>query len=102
MHAFQIAVRSALISSLAWTACFGHASGQIELSDVGPAVGLIGYHHASAETVPGAQEWMTGGMAVGDFNRDGWPDIFYVSGSAGPDLLFINDGDGTFSERGDE
>jgi hypothetical protein len=45
-----------------------------------------------------------GGGAVGDFNRDGWMDVFMCSGGNGgkPDYLFINDGDGTFTNRAAE
>jgi hypothetical protein len=43
-----------------------------------------------------------GGGAIGDFNRDGWTDVFVISGGIGNvrDFLFINQGDGTFAERG--
>lgn len=36
-----------------------------------------------------------GGIAVADFNRDGWPDVF-VTGYLQPNRLFFNQGDGTF------
>jgi len=39
---------------------------------------------------------MHGGGAVGDFNRDGWPDVFIVGGGGVPDALFINQQNGTF------
>lgn len=35
------------------------------------------------------------GQAWGDYDRDGWPDL-YVTDSAGPNTLFHNNGDGTF------
>ncbi len=38
------------------------------------------------------------GAVTGDFNRDGWPDIF-VACDQTPSLLFINQKDGTFSEE---
>ncbi|SHF17425.1 Repeat domain-containing protein [Fodinibius roseus] len=39
------------------------------------------------------------GLAVTDINRDGYPDI-YVSNDVQPDdLLYINNGDGTFTDR---
>ncbi len=39
------------------------------------------------------------GGAVGDFNRDGWPDLFFLGGGGVADGLFINQGDGTFENR---
>lgn len=39
------------------------------------------------------------GAAVGDFNRDGFQDFIFLSGGVQPDRLFINDGDGTFTNR---
>jgi hypothetical protein len=39
------------------------------------------------------------GVLVADFNHDGRPDIF-VSGDVTPSLLYVNRGDGTFSEEG--
>ncbi len=34
--------------------------------------------------------WLTGGVAVGDYDQDGWPDIFAVGGDAGQSKLFRN------------
>jgi hypothetical protein len=43
----------------------------------------------------------TGGGAVGDFNNDGWQDLFVISGGGNsqPDFLFINNGNGTFTNQ---
>ncbi len=39
------------------------------------------------------------GLALSDFNADGWPD-FYVSNDYNvPDYLYLNNGDGTFSDK---
>ncbi len=38
-----------------------------------------------------------GGAAAGDFNNDGWIDL-YVTNSAGPNALYRNNGDGTFTD----
>ena len=42
---------------------------------------------------------MTGGATVGDFNRDGWQDLFLLGGGREPDALYLNNGDGTFTDR---
>src|SRR6185503_6990068 len=39
------------------------------------------------------------GVAVGDYNGDGWPDV-YVANDATPNQLWINRRDGTFSDEG--
>ena len=49
-----------------------------------------------------ATQPMRGGAAVLDFDRDGWQDLFLVSADAGPDRLYRNNGDGTFSEVGSQ
>ena len=41
----------------------------------------------------------SGGGSVGDFNGDGWQDVFVLAGGYGPDRLYLNNGDGTFAER---
>lgn len=40
-----------------------------------------------------------GGGVVGDFNLDGWQDVYYPTGTNGPDKLYINNGDGTFTDQ---
>ncbi|PYP54154.1 MAG: RNA-binding protein, partial [Gemmatimonadetes bacterium] len=39
------------------------------------------------------------GVGVSDLNRDGWPDIYVANDFFERDYLYINKGDGTFSER---
>ena len=39
------------------------------------------------------------GVAAGDYNLDGWPDL-YVANDASPNQLWINRRDGTFSDEG--
>jgi hypothetical protein len=46
----------------------------------------------------GLHSYLAGGT-VGDFNGDGWQDIFFAGGGGTPDQLLINDGDGTFTNR---
>ena len=42
------------------------------------------------------------GANVVDYNNDGWPDIFVATYRLAPDLLYKNNGDGTFDEVGME
>ncbi|MBS1575494.1 MAG: VCBS repeat-containing protein [Bacteroidetes bacterium] len=39
------------------------------------------------------------GIAVSDINNDGWPDVYISNDFNEPDYLFMNNGNGTFSER---
>jgi len=39
-----------------------------------------------------------GGAACGDFNRDGFLDLYVVTGKDQPNLLYLNNGNGTFTE----
>ena len=39
------------------------------------------------------------GVAVSDINNDGWPDIYVSNDFNEPDYLFMNNGNGTFTER---
>jgi len=41
---------------------------------------------------------LTGGVAAGDYDNDGWVDLYVVRGDIGPNLLFRNKGNGTFEE----
>ena len=43
-----------------------------------------------------------GGVAAGDYDNDGWVDLFVVRGNIGPNLLYRNRGDGTFEDRAAE
>ena len=52
-------------------------------------------------TVHGHSVTSAGG-AVGDFDRDGWQDLFVPSGGTTPDRLYMNNGDGTFTDRAAE
>lgn len=53
------------------------------------------------EEVPPPLAWrVAGGVAAGDFNNDGWVDLYLERGNIGANLLYKNKGDGTFEEMG--
>ncbi len=62
-------------------------------SDQSSASGVIASH------VPTYTASFVAGGAVGDFDRDGFQDIFIPSGGGVPDRLFINNGNGTFTDQ---
>ena len=39
------------------------------------------------------------GLGISDVNADGWPDFYVSNDYAVPDYLYINNGDGTFTDR---
>ncbi len=39
------------------------------------------------------------GVAVSDFNRDGWPDLYLSNDDVAEDVLYINNRDGTFADK---
>lgn len=42
------------------------------------------------------------GIVVSDMNKDGWPDIYVANDFISNDVLYVNNGDGTFTNRIDE
>lgn len=39
------------------------------------------------------------GIAVSDVNSDGWPDVYVANDYLSNDILYVNNGDGTFTDR---
>jgi len=68
-------------------------------TDVTEAAGIQASHRSSWEEFTGG-EFATGylgtGQAWGDWDNDGFPDLF-LAGGLSPSTLYRNDGDGTFS-----
>jgi hypothetical protein len=81
----------------------------VSFVDVAATAGLGGVHivGGGAETKRYLLETMGGGVAFFDYDNDGWPDIFFVNGTTvegfpkgrePANLLFRNNGDGTFND----
>jgi len=68
------------------------------LSEQASNVGFIESHQTFLSGPD--MEFMAGGGAAGDFDNDGDQDIFVLGGSASVDRLYINDGNGYFTETG--
>lgn len=43
--------------------------------------------------------WISAGAVAEDFDGDGWIDLYVLQGGSGPNLLYINQGNGTFLEE---
>jgi enediyne biosynthesis protein E4 len=54
-------------------------------------------HSTPLDTKEDGSLMMAGG-AAGDFNNDGWVDLFVIGGGLRADALYINAGDGTFQD----
>jgi len=81
---------------LAAAGAAGTARGQMTFVDVTAASGISYVQHPY--TMGGQQQYYyTGGATCGDYNNDGWIDIF-VTRMDDTDILYQNNGDGTFTD----
>ncbi len=106
-QAFVIQVKISLYSLLFGLAMTHSAQGQTwSFQERSLQVGLAYTHYLSAEDQNSKPYVMSGGLAIGDVNGDGWDDIYAVTGAylddqgtnLNPNKLFISDMDGTFTE----
>ncbi|HIG12031.1 MAG: CRTAC1 family protein [bacterium] len=84
-----------LIPFFALTAISSSALAQIQFTDQTLASGLL----PNLAPAVGVYSMAGGGAAAGDFNRDGWQDLFVIGNLARPDRLFINKRNGTFEDQ---
>lgn len=71
-------------------------------TDVTSSVGITHRHRCDIIS-RGRQEerqMISGGMAIGDYDNDGWPDIYAVGGSGETNVLYRNLGNGRFEKIG--
>ena len=88
----------AAIIGVALQAVATGAYGELRFTDVSAAAALT----AARSPLPDGVPAMGGGGAVGDFNNDGWQDLLFLAGGGGADALYLNNGDGTFSDHAQE
>ena len=72
----------------------------MNFTDVTSQAGIT-YRHTVPDPLFGKTEPsdMIGGAVAEDFDGDGWVDLFVLRGGESPTLLYMNQGDGTFTEE---
>ena len=70
----------------------------LRFTDVTDRAGIAFRHGYIVPTVGSEPEVFGGGAAAGDYDGDGWVDVFIVRGDIGPNLLYRNLGDNRFEE----
>lgn len=68
------------------------ALAQTTFTDVTAAAGIDALHSSNEES------YQSSGTAAGDFDNDGWQDLFVQNGILFPNDLYLNNADGTFTE----
>ena len=68
-------------------------------ADVTAGAGL-GYEHGFTIARVSVRRMLLAGVAAGDYDNDGWVDLYAIRGDIGPNLLFRNTHDGRFEEVG--
>ena len=64
--------------------------------DVSAAAGITATHRGVWDPFESAEGYLAIGQAWGDFDRDGWVDLF-MTGNLDPNALYRNNGDGSFA-----
>lgn len=75
--------------------------GAIHFTDVTASANILHTHsHApDADFWLPSYGWKTGGAVAEDFDGDGWIDLYVLQGGASPNLLYMNQRDGTFTDQ---
>src|SRR5215813_556864 len=108
-RAAKAALCAALVSASGWLFSATSGPDPISFEDVAARAG-VGFVLQNAAGGEKRQiETMVSGVAVFDYNNDGWPDLYFVNGATQPELvksdpsyfnrLYRNKGDGTFADE---
>lgn len=93
----RLALAAAVVAALAALP----AVAQVKFTDATDTCGIDAAQHPSEAIPPllGGQGTRFGaGGAVGDYDGDGWPDVYLCDSDGHPNRLFRNRGDGTFED----
>lgn len=98
---FEVNISGSVI--LSSSASISVVANNWQFTNVSEQAGL-NYSHGYSEISFGAtralQVMAGGGVAAGDYDKDGWVDLYITRGTIGANLLFKNLGDGSFAEVG--
>jgi hypothetical protein len=89
------------VATYASTASLAITTSNWQFAEVSTAAGLThthGYNIVGSD-ISRDRQYMAAGVAAGDYDKDGWVDLYVTRGSIGPNLLYRNRGDGTFENR---
>jgi hypothetical protein len=83
--------------------------GEMNFQDVSAAANILHTHSHALDASPKSAVnffavmreylWLTGGAVAEDFNSDGWVDLYVLQGGASANLLYMNQGDGSFTDE---
>jgi enediyne biosynthesis protein E4 len=107
----RIAAYTAGVVAAGCLVCAPAAPDPIVFEDIAPRAGVEFVLRNAASGERRQIEAMVSGVAVFDYNNDGWPDLYFVNGASQPSLeksdpsysnrLYRNKGDGTFADETD-
>ncbi|MEL6797156.1 MAG: CRTAC1 family protein [Planctomycetota bacterium] len=86
-----------LAGAVSFGASGQRCDGSLLFTEVAQSIG-IDFEHDGLGIGPAIYYMSSGGVA-GDFNNDGWPDLFVLATGSRADALYINQGDGTFVDE---
>ncbi|MBM4268905.1 MAG: hypothetical protein FJ144_20200 [Deltaproteobacteria bacterium] len=75
------------------------ASAQWTFTNVTSAAQITHVHSGFVQVGDPEDRALCGGVAAGDYDDDGWVDLYALQGPSGPNHLYRNKGDGTFEDK---